>query len=64
VLVEQGSVTTRGQVAGSAQEVARQLAALVGHGFTLLNVWPTGEAATQRERLAREVFPIVRDLMV
>jgi len=64
VLVEKGSVTTRGQIAGSAQEVARQLAEVVRHGFTFLNLWPAGEAATQRELLAREVLPIVRDLMV
>ena len=61
VLVEKGSVTTRGQIAGSAQEVARQLADVVRHGFTFLNLWPVGEAATQRGLLAREVLPMVRD---
>jgi len=64
VLVEKGSVTTREQIAGSTQEVARQLAEVVRHGFTFLNLWPGGEAATQRELLAREVLPIVRDLIV
>ncbi len=64
VLVKEGSVTTKGQIAGSAEEVARQLADLVRHGFTFLNVWPGGEATRQRERLAREVLPIVRDLIV
>jgi len=64
VLVEKGRVTTRGQIAGSAQEVARQLADVARHGFTFLNLWPVGGAATQRKRLAREVLPIVRDLMV
>ncbi len=64
VLVQEGSVTTKGQIAGSAEEVARQLADFVRHGFTFLNVWPSGEAAKQRERLAREVLPIVRDLIV
>jgi len=63
VLVEKGSVTTRGQIAGSAHEVARQLADMVRHGFTFLNLWPAGEAATQRGLLAREVLPIVRDLL-
>ncbi len=64
VLVEKGSVTTRGQIAGSAQEVARQLADIVRHGFTFLNLWPVGEAATLRGLLAREVLPMVRDLLV
>ena len=63
VLVAEGAVTTQGQIAGSAAEVARQLADLVRHGFTLLNVWPGGEATRQRERLAREVLPIVRELI-
>ena len=64
VPVEKGSVTTRGQIAGSASEVARQLADVVRHGFTFLNLWPIGEAAKQRGLLAREVLPIVRDLVV
>ena len=64
VFVEKGSVTTRGQIAGSASEVARQLADVVRHGFTFLNLWPVGEAAKQRGLLAREVLPIVRDLVV
>jgi alkanesulfonate monooxygenase SsuD/methylene tetrahydromethanopterin reductase-like flavin-dependent oxidoreductase (luciferase family) len=63
VLVEKGSVTTRGQIAGSPEEVARQLADVVRHGFTFLNMWPVGEAAKQRGLLAREVLPIVRDLL-
>ncbi len=63
VLVEEGTVTTKGQIAGSAEEVARQLADLVRHGFTFLNVWPGGEATRQRERLVRDVLPIVRDLI-
>ena len=64
VLVDKRSVTTRGQIAGSAEEVARQLADVMRHGFTFLNLWPVGEAATQRELLAREVLPIVRDFVV
>lgn len=62
VLVEEGTVTTRGRIAGSAEEVARQVADVVRHGFTFVNLWPSGEATIQRERLAREVLPIVRDL--
>ncbi len=63
VLVEEGTVTTRDQIAGSAEGVARQFAELVRHGFTLLNVWPGGETTRQRERLAREVLPIVGELL-
>jgi alkanesulfonate monooxygenase SsuD/methylene tetrahydromethanopterin reductase-like flavin-dependent oxidoreductase (luciferase family) len=63
VLVEDGSSSTRGQIAGSATEVARQLAKFVRNGFTFLNLWPGGTAATQRERLAKEVLPTVRDLL-
>jgi alkanesulfonate monooxygenase SsuD/methylene tetrahydromethanopterin reductase-like flavin-dependent oxidoreductase (luciferase family) len=63
VLIEERAVSTREQIAGSAEEVARQLADLARHGFTLVNVWLGGEAARQRERLAREVLPIVRDLL-
>jgi hypothetical protein len=36
---------------------------VVRHGFTFLNLWPVGEAAKQRGLLAREVLPIVRDLL-
>jgi alkanesulfonate monooxygenase SsuD/methylene tetrahydromethanopterin reductase-like flavin-dependent oxidoreductase (luciferase family) len=63
VLIDKSSVTTRGQIAGSVLEVARQLADMMRHGFTFLNLWPVGEAATQRELLAREVLPIVRDIV-
>jgi alkanesulfonate monooxygenase SsuD/methylene tetrahydromethanopterin reductase-like flavin-dependent oxidoreductase (luciferase family) len=63
VLVEAGTVSARGQIVGSAEEVASQLADIAGHGFTVLNLWPGGEAATQRERLAGEVLPRVYDLL-
>ena len=63
VLVEAGAVTNRWRIAGSAKKVAGQLATLVRHGFTFLNVWPVGEATIQRERLAREVLPAVRELL-
>jgi cytochrome P450 len=63
ILVEEGAVTNRWRVAGSAGKVATQLAAIVRHGFTFVNVWPVGEATIQRERLAREVLPAVRDLL-
>jgi alkanesulfonate monooxygenase SsuD/methylene tetrahydromethanopterin reductase-like flavin-dependent oxidoreductase (luciferase family) len=63
ILVEEGAVTNRWRIAGSERSVAGQLAAIVRHGFTFLNVWPVGETAIQRERLARDVLPAVRDLL-
>ena len=63
ILVEEGAITNRWRIAGSAGQVAGQLAALARHGFTFLNVWPVGEATVQRERLARDVLPAVRDLL-
>jgi alkanesulfonate monooxygenase SsuD/methylene tetrahydromethanopterin reductase-like flavin-dependent oxidoreductase (luciferase family) len=63
ILVEEGAVTNRWRIAGSAKKVAGQLATIVRHGFTFLNVWPVGEATIQRKRLARDVFPAVRDLL-
>lgn len=63
VLVEAEAVSTGGRIAGSAEEVANHLADIARHGFTLLNLWPLGEAATQRERLARDVLPRVYDLL-
>jgi alkanesulfonate monooxygenase SsuD/methylene tetrahydromethanopterin reductase-like flavin-dependent oxidoreductase (luciferase family) len=63
ILVEEGAVTNGWHIAGSTRKVAGQLAALVRHGFTFLNVWPVGEAPVQRERLVRDVLPAVRDLL-
>lgn len=47
-------------VAGSAEKVATELAALAMAGVTFINVWPAGDAAEQRERIAKEVIPAVR----
>jgi alkanesulfonate monooxygenase SsuD/methylene tetrahydromethanopterin reductase-like flavin-dependent oxidoreductase (luciferase family) len=63
IQVSERAVTNRWRIAGSARKVAGQLAAIVRHGFTFLNVWPVGEAPVQRERLARDVLPAVRDLI-
>src|SRR6266545_4256492 len=61
VLVDEGSCTSRSQIAGSAEAVARQLADLVRHGFTRLNLWPGGVAEIQREVLAKEVLPAIHE---
>jgi len=63
ILVEEGAVTNRWRIAGSTRKVAGQVATIARHGFTFLNVWPVGEASVQRERLARDVLPTVRDLL-
>jgi alkanesulfonate monooxygenase SsuD/methylene tetrahydromethanopterin reductase-like flavin-dependent oxidoreductase (luciferase family) len=61
VMVREGAASTRGQVAGAPEEVAYRLAAFVRGGFSFLNLSTTGDGAEQRERLAREVLPAVRD---
>jgi alkanesulfonate monooxygenase SsuD/methylene tetrahydromethanopterin reductase-like flavin-dependent oxidoreductase (luciferase family) len=63
ILVEEGAVTNRWRIAGSTRKVAGQVATIARHGFAFLNVWPVGEAPVQRERLARDVLPTVRDLL-
>ncbi|HJZ46650.1 MAG TPA: LLM class flavin-dependent oxidoreductase [Roseiflexaceae bacterium] len=63
VLVDEGSSASRSQIAGSAEALARQLADLVRHDFTVLNLWPGGVAEIQREMLAKKVLPAVRDLL-
>jgi alkanesulfonate monooxygenase SsuD/methylene tetrahydromethanopterin reductase-like flavin-dependent oxidoreductase (luciferase family) len=62
VTVRDGATSSRGEVSGSAEEVAEQLAALVRGGFSFLNLSTTGEGAEQRERLAADVLPAVRSL--
>ena len=63
VRVEAGGSTSNSKIGGSAEAVARQLADLVRHGFSVLNLWPGGIAAEQREVLAKEVLPAVRALL-
>lgn len=63
VLVDEQAVTNQWRIAGDAMQVTEQLATIAAHGFTFLNLWPVGEATGQRERLAREVLPGVRDLI-
>jgi alkanesulfonate monooxygenase SsuD/methylene tetrahydromethanopterin reductase-like flavin-dependent oxidoreductase (luciferase family) len=64
VLIKEGAAATatKGQVAGSPEEVARQLAGFVSRGFSFLNLSlpPAAEGVAQRERLAREILPILR----
>ena len=49
-------------VAGEPGAVAERLAGLAADGFTCFNVWLSGERWEQRERLAKDVVPAVREL--
>jgi alkanesulfonate monooxygenase SsuD/methylene tetrahydromethanopterin reductase-like flavin-dependent oxidoreductase (luciferase family) len=64
VLVKEGAAATaaKGQVAGSPEEVATRLVRFVSGGFSFLNLSlsATAGGVEQRERLAREVLPILR----
>jgi alkanesulfonate monooxygenase SsuD/methylene tetrahydromethanopterin reductase-like flavin-dependent oxidoreductase (luciferase family) len=62
VLVKEGAAATKGQVAGGPEEVAERLAEFLREGFSFLNLSlsPAADGIQQRERLAREVLPILR----
>ncbi|HEX8859614.1 MAG TPA: LLM class flavin-dependent oxidoreductase [Actinomycetes bacterium] len=64
VLVKEGAaaIGTNRQIAGAPEEVAEQLARFVSQGFSFLNLSlsPAADGVEQRERLAREVLPILR----
>lgn len=47
-------------IAGEPAEVAERIAALLGMGFTVLVLSPSGRRDEQMERLAAEVLPILR----
>ena len=49
-----------GRVTGSPEEVAERLTAFEALGFDAINVWPAGDAAEQRHRIAEEVLPLLR----
>lgn len=50
-----------GVISGAPDQVAEQLRALTGMGFTVLNLKPSGPGRDEQvERLAREVLPAVR----
>ncbi|MGH2740150.1 MAG: LLM class flavin-dependent oxidoreductase [Actinomycetota bacterium] len=64
VLVKEGATPRNGQIAGSPDEVAESLIELFESGFTFLNFWPSGSnQAEQRQRLANEVLPAVRQTL-
>jgi hypothetical protein len=49
-------------VAGEPGAIAERLAGLASDGFTFFNVWLSGDRSVQRERLANDVLPVVREL--
>lgn len=61
VTVGQGAKSTRGVVAGAPAAVAEQLAELARLGFDFLNFMPVGDPMDQRERLANDVVPRIRE---
>jgi alkanesulfonate monooxygenase SsuD/methylene tetrahydromethanopterin reductase-like flavin-dependent oxidoreductase (luciferase family) len=64
VLIDAHAPPRPGQVVGSAERVAVTLAEFVAHGFTTLLFWLSGDAQEQLERIARDVIPRVRDLVL
>jgi probable F420-dependent oxidoreductase len=65
VLIQEGARDPQGRtLAGTPQEVARQLSGFVDLGFNALNLWPRGDRVGGRERLASEVVPAVRQAIL
>jgi probable F420-dependent oxidoreductase len=60
VRVDERASPRDGVVVGGPDEVARALTEITELGVTFLNLWPAGDGAEQRERLAKEVVPAVR----
>lgn len=63
-LIQERGPARPGVLTGSSEQVAEQLRNFVDLGFSAMNFSPTGEQPElQLERLAREVLPLVRQLM-
>jgi alkanesulfonate monooxygenase SsuD/methylene tetrahydromethanopterin reductase-like flavin-dependent oxidoreductase (luciferase family) len=60
VLVDESARGTDRSMVGSPEAVAERLAEFVQGGFPSFNFWPLREEAEQRERLAKEVVPLLR----
>ena len=64
VLIQEGATDPQGRtVAGSVDEVARQLTDLVRLGFNALSLGARGDRAGTRKRLAEEVLPRLPELL-
>jgi alkanesulfonate monooxygenase SsuD/methylene tetrahydromethanopterin reductase-like flavin-dependent oxidoreductase (luciferase family) len=51
------------KVAGEPEAVVERLVEIIRLGFSCLNFWVSGDRVQQRERLAGEVLPAVRELV-
>lgn len=61
VRVDERAEQRPGMIAGPPGEVVEDLAALIRDGVTFPVIWAAGEQVEQRERLAAEVLPGLRD---
>jgi probable F420-dependent oxidoreductase len=61
VRVDERAEQRPGMIAGPPDEVVEDLAALIRDGVTFPVIWAAGEQVEQRERLAAEVLPALRD---
>ena len=59
--VDESARPKKGQVAGAPEQIAETLAGFVRGGFGFLNLSSEGDPVEQRERLAKEVIPLVRE---
>jgi alkanesulfonate monooxygenase SsuD/methylene tetrahydromethanopterin reductase-like flavin-dependent oxidoreductase (luciferase family) len=48
-------------VIGGVDEIVETLTGFIRMGVTFLNLWPTGDAPEQRERVAEEIVPALRE---
>jgi alkanesulfonate monooxygenase SsuD/methylene tetrahydromethanopterin reductase-like flavin-dependent oxidoreductase (luciferase family) len=63
VAVTDAAETQDARIVGSAAFVARAAAQIARAGFTFLNFLPLDDTREQRERIARDVVPHIRDLV-
>jgi probable F420-dependent oxidoreductase len=61
VRVDERADQRPGMIAGPPDKVVEDLAALIRDGVTFPVIWAAGEQVEQRERLAAEVLPALRD---
>jgi alkanesulfonate monooxygenase SsuD/methylene tetrahydromethanopterin reductase-like flavin-dependent oxidoreductase (luciferase family) len=60
VLIDDRAAPRSGQLVGTIETIADELAEILKHGFTTLLFWPGGNRNEQMIRLAHEVIPALR----
>jgi alkanesulfonate monooxygenase SsuD/methylene tetrahydromethanopterin reductase-like flavin-dependent oxidoreductase (luciferase family) len=60
VRVDERAEQRPGMIAGAPEKVTEELVAILRLGVTFPVIWTAGEGVEQRERLAREVLPVLR----